>query len=112
MVDGSSAPSLFKIVQLDTRDEASRTLTVGCTHQCAHEYCWHRTFTTNATKEPWMRHVEIHSVGPFLITRAQREGGGDRDWTRPCVVSISSLLGSIEGESGRSSWTSEKRRLR
>ncbi|KAK1943295.1 C-factor [Phytophthora citrophthora] len=98
------ALSPFKIVQLDTSDEASiERLTkelegipidllinnAGILEQGSYD---------SATKNHFMRHFEINSVGPFLTTRALHSNlklAADAHGLA-IVASVSSILGSID----------------
>ncbi|KAL4162103.1 hypothetical protein PRNP1_002651 [Phytophthora ramorum] len=98
------ALSPFKIVQLDTSDESSiaqmaKELSgtpidllinnAGILEQASY---------ATATKESFMRHFEINSVGPFLTTRALHDNLKlAADATGLAIVaSVTSILGSIE----------------
>ncbi|ETM01304.1 hypothetical protein L917_02094 [Phytophthora nicotianae] len=98
------ALSPFKVVQLDTTDEASITRMAEELDGIPIDLLINNagilepgSYAT-ATKEHFMRHFEINSVGPFLTTRALHNNlklAADAHGLA-IVASVTSLLGSIE----------------
>ncbi|OWZ16890.1 hypothetical protein PHMEG_0009261 [Phytophthora megakarya] len=101
--DQLQALSLFKIVTVDTSDEASVLEAARLLEGVSIDLlinnagiCVYNDFKS-ATKDSFMRHFEVNAVGPFLVTRAllpNLELAVKRHGTAT-VAQISSLVGSI-----------------